>query len=232
MGRESGGAGWLVKVIYDEDGQVADVQWERDFNILREEIFQHPWSVELENNIEDLRDEVHQQGWAYIRVTGQIGGTSVSGAGRIPLVAGIAGEYWPWLSLEVGGQPVAGSFAGLGRPWLGLHTIDVVRRDAIKAGMEYEVKRKKEKGKSEIIEIEFKIKNSKLKNEEEAGYPGKLVYTINMEKDWVEKIEFYREGGEKEGEMNFNYSKESTGTPQAGGIAVDTGIMNWLFELY
>jgi len=235
VGREFGGAGLLVKVIYDDEGQVADVQWERDFNILREEIFQHPWSIESEESIIDLRDEIHKQGWAFIRVTGQIGGTSVSGAGRIPLVAGMAGEYWPWLRLELGGQPAASSFAGLGRPWLGLHTIDVVRRDAKQAGMEFSEPREIDSHRVEITVshrgevVRQKAEGKRQKREEGSGYPVKLVYTINMEKDWVEKIEFYRPGGEKEGEMNFSYSQESTGAPQ--GAASKGRGMEWLMEM-
>jgi len=216
-------AGLLVKVGYGEEGQIEDVQWERDFNISREEIFQHPWSLELEENKIDLRDEIHKQGYAFVRVTGQIGSKSVTGVGRMPLVAGLAGRYEPWLDLEIDGESVGSSFMGLGRPWLGLHTIDVVRRDAAKAGMEYQVKSQKGKGKSEIVEIEVSHRGHREHREIT------LTYIIDMEKDWVEKIEFYRPEGQKEGEIIFTYSKDSTGAPRVGVRATEG--MFWLFNV-
>ena len=36
----------LVKVIYGGEGNVQDVQWERDFNISREEILSRVWRLE------------------------------------------------------------------------------------------------------------------------------------------------------------------------------------------
>ena len=50
-----------------------------------------------------------------------------------------------------------------------------------------------------------------------------------MEKDWVEKIEFYRPEGQKEGEIIFTYSKDSTGAPRVGVRATEG--MFWLFNV-
>ena len=45
----------------------------------------------------------------------------------------------------------------------------------------------------------------------------------------MERIEFYREGGQKEGEMNFTYSKDSTSTPK--GTTSEGEGMEWLMEI-
>ena len=53
------------------------------------------------------------------------------GTGRIPFVFAASDKNWPWVELRIGETIVNEvGFAGLGRPWMGLHTIDTIRRDA------------------------------------------------------------------------------------------------------
>ncbi len=105
--------------------------------------------------IVDERDEMHRRGWTWFRITGEIGDRRITGKGRLPLVYSAFKTHFPWLQLACEGGPElvdlpggarvtggtgqpervraypAGSFfSGLARPWIGFHTLDVIRRDA------------------------------------------------------------------------------------------------------
>jgi hypothetical protein len=84
------------------------------------------------------------------------------------------------------------SFAGLGRPWMGLHTIDTIRRDAAEKRIWFETKYSKRSGIAEVV----------LKLED-----GQIVYTVDMEKDVIEQITFSKSDG-REGELVFSYMQD------------------------
>jgi len=164
----------------------------------------------------DERDELHQQGWCYFRIKGRIGGHSVSGVGRMPFIYKAYEKHHPWLWLRVSTQaelidtvdgacvkntagqvqatcPSGTFFTGLARPWQGLHTIDTIRRDAAMEKIGFNLQGKPGQEKAQV----------ELSHEK-----GKLIYTIDMYKDWVEKITFSsqtRSGRESEGELRFTY---------------------------
>ena len=167
----------------------------------------------------DNRDTMHRRGWTYFRITGRIGGKEVSGTGRMPLVYVTSGQYSPWMRLQISddleivdsgtearvldnrGKIVAryegGSFfAGLARPWMGLHTLDMVRRDAAEKEVWFETNQISSGDKMEVVLTCNQIK---------------LVYTINMEKDVVEKIVFSAGNGSG-GELNFSYLQDISRT--------------------
>jgi len=121
-------------------------------------------------------------------------------------------RFSPWLKLQFGssltiadsgsaacvfdasGKAVAtyagGSFfKGLGRPWMGLHTIDTVRRDAAEQRVSFETKKISGGSKVEVVLTREQVK---------------LVYTIDMETDVIEKITFSTGNG-GEGELRFSY---------------------------
>jgi len=87
----------------------------------------------------------------------------------------------------------AGSFfKGLSRPWMGLHTIDTVRRDAGEQEVWFETKPLTD---SEHVEVIL-----------DCGQV-KLVYTIDMETDVIDKISFVGADGAV-GEMRFFYLQD------------------------
>jgi hypothetical protein len=190
---------------------------------------------------------MHKRGWTYFRITGRINGEEVSGTGRIPFVYTASKRFSPWLKLQLGdgtkivdsdaevcvynqsGEVMArykrGSFfKGLGRPWMGLHTIDVVRRDAAEQEVWFETKPVSD---SRQVEVVLNCKQVKL------------VYTIDMETDVVEKITFAGTN-RSEGELRFSYLQdiESLGnefaSPRAGSnrrSQQDSPGMLWLVKL-
>jgi hypothetical protein len=164
----------------------------RHYNVLEEEYFRYSLPAGIE--VVDERDTMHRRGWTYFRVTGEIDGKEVTGAGRMPFVYEASEQYGPWLRLKVGEREILDdSFKGLGRPWMGLHTIDTVRRDAAEQGMRFETRLTG--GNSAEVKV--------------SSGEGELVYTIDMVRDVVEKIRIA--GGDAEGEIRFEYLEEVSG---------------------
>ena len=101
----------------------------------------------------------------------------------------------------MGGREIieAGSFAGLSRPWMGLHTIDTVRRDAAEKQIWFETKYSSAGNKAQV-------KLTKGSSE--------VIYNIDMEKDVIDKITFSTSDGRSRtetGEMIFTYVQEING---------------------
>ncbi len=186
---------------------------DRHFNVLEEEYFQFNWPESA--RIVDNRDLMHKRGWTYFRIAGHINGKKVTGTGRMPFVYAASKRYGPWLKLQFGdGSKIvdtgkkarvfdknsnviaryeAGSFfEGLGQPWMGLHTIDTVRRDAAEKQVWFETKDIPKDSKTEVV----------LTNEQT-----KLVYTIDMEADVIEKITLSADDS-SEGELRFSYLQD------------------------
>jgi len=202
-------------VISERSGDSGDKVWRigRHKNVLEEEYFQSDWPVSAKQV--DQRDDMHRRGWTYFMMTGRINGKPVSGSGRIPFVYEASQLHTPWLELHLGGggrivdtgteacvfdgngKVIAryrgGSFfAGLGRPWMGLHTIDTVRRDAAKQQVWFETTYKLQEDKAEIILTCDRIE---------------LVYTIDMETDVIDKITFEVDNVVV-GELMFSYLQD------------------------
>ncbi|MHC4482071.1 MAG: hypothetical protein ACYSW4_00840, partial [Planctomycetota bacterium] len=198
-------------------------------HILDEEYFRYDWPAGIKTV--DNRDLMHKRGWTYFTAVGQINGERVSGAGRIPFVYAAGEEYAPWLRLEVGdgltfvdtstealiydgrgivvtSYPGGSFFKGLGRPWMGLHTIDTVRRDAAEQQVWFQTKYKQKEKRAEVV-ITYG--------------EGKLIYTINMEMDVIEKITFAMSDGKK-GELRFSYLQD---IGEAGGEFVEPQISRY-----
>lgn len=158
----------------------------RYYTVLDEDYFRCDWPSGTK--IVDDRNAMHQRGWTYFTVAGDINGRTVTGAGRIPFVYATSENYWPWMRLRVGGDVfVDEEFAGLSRPWAGLHTIDTVRRDAAERQIRFETRYNKRSGKAKVV----------LKPEN-----GQIIYTIDMKHDLIEKIDFI---GQRQGQLIFNY---------------------------
>jgi RNA polymerase sigma-70 factor (ECF subfamily) len=199
-------------VISKRSSDNGDRIWriDRHFNVLEEEYFQYDWPESAK--IIDNRDQMHKRGWTYFRISGRLNGKQVSGTGQIPFVYATSRRFGPWLKLQIdrslkivdngiaacvfdaNGKALAryaGSsfFKGLGRQWMGLHTIDTVRRDAAEKRVSFETKMTSGGSKAEVV----------LTNKQ-----ARLVYTIDMETDVIEKITFSTGSGD-EGELRFSY---------------------------
>ena len=189
------------------------------YNVLDEEYFRYKWPAGASND--DKRDAMHKRGWTYFKITGQINGKEVRGRGRIPFVYAASRRHWPWVALKVGADIVnEACFAGLSRPWMGLHTIDTVRRDAAKKRIWFETKYDESSGKVEVV-----LKPKK----------GQIVYTIDMEKDVIESITY---SGDTGGQLQFDYlqdidnigSEFAEPSSKAPLTEKSTGML-WLLEL-
>ena len=186
---------------------------DRHFNVLEEEYFQSDWPASA--TVIDRRDTMHRRGWTHFRISGRLNGEEVSGAGRIPFVYAASKRFSPWLELQLGnGSKIVDSraqacvfdgsgkilarygggsfFKGLGQPWMGLHTIDTVRRDAAEKQVWFETKKISGDNEAEVV---LTIEQARL------------VYTIDMKTDVIEKIAFTADDG-VEGELMFSYLQD------------------------
>jgi len=186
----------------------------RHYNALMEEPFRSNWPADT--MIIDERDAMHRRGWTFFTIRGRIESRQVVGHGRIPFVFAQAGSRYPWLSLEFGddlrvedtptGSRVLGAsgqvmavfpggrfFAGLSRPWMGLHTIDTVRRDAASMGIAFETDYDARRPLAHVTVRDDLIC---------------LVYTIDMDNDLLREIAVSRIGGRELGRLRLSYADE------------------------
>jgi hypothetical protein len=180
-----------LMMIVEGSGDVRRIYQAEYPHALKDEYFQYSW--QSGTKVVDNRDTMHRRGWTYFKVSGEIGGQMASGAGRVPFVYDAAGENWAWMKIRVGDREITDtSLSGFSRPWIGLHTIDMVRRDAARKGISFETKLEPGAEKAEV-----------------AVHTGKarLVYTIDMERDVVEEIRVTSADG-KEGRLRFTYLQD------------------------
>ncbi len=214
------GKGLLIVCDRGEDGQDKIRQTDHHPFVLQEEYFQFGWPQSA--RVVDQRDPMHHRGWTYVRLHGQINGEPLTGTARLPFVYAASRARYPWLDLRLGrearavdgkdgavlygrdgrvvAQYAAGSLLkGLARPWMGLHAIDTIRRDAAEQRLPFETRQ--EGGDMARVTVQ-------------AG-PMTLVYTINMQNDVVERIGFYPANagtsGAPSGELEFAYLQDIDG---------------------
>ena len=233
----------LLVIASQDGGFVTGIsRVDRHENLLEEEYFRFAWS-ERARKVDD-RDAMHKRGWTYFEVEGQIGGKQVYGKGRVPFVYETAGRYRAWLELDAGGDVWVdntacayrqvsggekeyyggGSFMlGLSRPWMGLHSIDSVRRDVAGSGVIFETEIVEDEGVAKVIA---------------SGAGGRVVYTIDLEKDVVTRISV--SAGGVDGELVFSYLQEiddvggrfaAPVVRRGSGSVVDGSGIGWLFDL-
>ncbi len=182
--------GLLVIAMGDEDTGFSQIIHRYDAS--SEEYFRYNWQGKAK--AVDQRDAMHKRGWTYFRIAGEINGKRITGTGRIPFVYATSRTHYPWLKLTAGQRIIReASFTGLCCPWMGLHTIDTVRRDAAEQRIWFETGVLPDGSKAEVTLTYNK---------------NKLVYTIDMQADVVEKITFLSEAGELIGQLNFSYLQE------------------------
>lgn len=187
-------SGLLVIITQDEKAGFSQMTHHRDAS--GEEHFRYNWLGRAKAI--DNRDAMHKRGWTYFTVSGKINGKKVLGTGRVPFVYAAYLHYPPWLRLRIGSMEIVDStgdrlFKGLSRPWRGLHTIDAVRRAAAEQRVWFETKLLPKGVKAEVT----------LSHDE-----GRLIYTIDMEKDVIDKITFLSDEEQVLGELRFSYLQE------------------------
>jgi RNA polymerase sigma-70 factor (ECF subfamily) len=186
---------------------------DRHFNVLEEEYFQYDWPSSA--TVIDNRDQMHERGWTYFRISGRVNGEPVSGTGRVPFVYAASRRFGPWIELRLpdnrklvddgeracvlagSGDVIAGYeggsfFKGLGRSWMGLHAIDTVRRDAAEQEIPFTTRCIPSRGRAEIVLTCEAVS---------------FVYTIVLETDVVEKIAVTRRNGGR-AELIFSYLQD------------------------
>ncbi len=194
------------------------------YGVLEEEFFQYHWPAEA--TWVDLRDQMHKSGWTYFRLEGEMKGQRITGEGRIPFVYATSEEHWPWLRIQVGNQikivdssqkawlqedggtvratyPAGHFWVGLARPWLGLHTMDLIRRDAAQQDLRFETLCMPNQETAQVIVIQSAVK---------------MVFTVDMVKDVVERITYDikdSSGWKTVGEITFFYLQELDPTEEA-----------------
>jgi len=212
------GKGLLVVAAQGQKNDDNQLWSTRHYNVLEEDYFQSDWPATAKTF--DNRDEMHKRGWTYFRIAGQLNGQNVSGTGRIPFVNLTSKQYGPWLKLHVGSLSIfdtykeayiseptsaeattykGGSFfKGLCRPWMGLHTIDTVRRDAAEQRISFETRYTPD---SRFTQVELTCENTRI------------VYKIDMETDVVDEITFSTDQGNT-GNLKFSYLQSVDGVSQ------------------
>ena len=164
-------------------------------NVLDADYFEGNWPSSA--RIVDNRDAMHKRGWTYFRIRGQVAGREVRGSGRIPFVYATSKQHSPWLRLTIGDFVVVdgGSvatlenadgefpfkyrqgcfFSGLSKPWMGLHAVDTVRRDAAEQRAEFATQLTAD-GRQALVTV--------------TSGEATLLYTIDIEADLVRRIDF------------------------------------------
>jgi RNA polymerase sigma-70 factor (ECF subfamily) len=214
----AGGNNLLVIAEQDQRSENNQPWATRHYNALEEDYFQSDWPATAQIN--DNRDQMHKRGWTYFRVEGLINGRNLFGTGRMPFVDLYNKPYSPWLKLQVGSLKIVDNykqayislqssdetktykggsfFKGLCRPWMGLHTIDTVRRDAAEQRIWFETRLIPD---SQFAEVELTHENVKI------------IYKIDMDKDVVDEITFSTDRGDT-GILKFSYLESVDGLDQ------------------
>jgi RNA polymerase sigma-70 factor (ECF subfamily) len=209
------GKGLMVIATRNED-KTSEHPWMiRHYNVLDEDYFQSDWPTGY--RIIDNRDAMHKRGWTFFTIAGQINGQVVSGRGRMPFVYAASKYLSPWLELSIGSDlkivdivsgalifgtgraPIArykaGTFfKGLARPWMGLHTLDTIRRDAAEQRIWFQTKKSPTIGK---IDVELTCEQIKL------------IYTIDPETDIIDEIKFSKDDSDI-GFLRLTYLQDIT----------------------
>lgn len=212
------GKGLLIIEPRNADNKDTGTVSIRHINNLEEDYFQTDWPTTA--NVVDNRDQMHKRGWTYFRVTGRINGQDVAGRGRIPFVYSTSEQYSPWIRLQIGssllfvdtnneayiyktGNEVidlyqGGSFMkGMARPWMGLHAIDTIRRDAAEQQIKFETQY--------VEDSDRKNAQVKIITDEVT-----FIYNIDLNEDVINEISFSTKMGVV-GNIKFKYLQDIDG---------------------
>jgi len=206
-------AGLLVVAKRNSETGLWKTECSYEHFLLYEEYFRY--ELPASAKVIDNRDEMHKRGWTFFELEGDINGQRLRGTGCVPFVLAASNEHRPWIKIQVAGKTIIDTgFVGLARPWMGLHTLDVVRRDAAALAMPFETRSQRD-GKNAEVE---------LRSEGVA-----IIYIIDMEHDLIESITF-----QGRGIILFNYLQDvgnvgSEFSEPTGQVEKNRGVL-WLAE--
>lgn len=232
----------LLVVTSEDDGVLQIERVVQGYDVLHEEHFQYSWPADARKI--DKRDGIHRQGYALLNVSGSLGGDLIEGTGVIPVTYRASQTNPAWLSLRIGSTlvfdgpggmalrdshegltkayPAGHAFAGIGRPWEGLHVMDIIRRDAARYQIPFAARYLDDK------------KNVQIDLSHAAG---SVQCIVSVDMDWLESIVFLNAQGQSVGRMDFTYHETLENLPdpstlprmRAGGISVPDSL--WFITL-
>jgi RNA polymerase sigma-70 factor (ECF subfamily) len=187
------------------------------YNTIEPEQFEYDWPVSVP--IIDQRDQMHKRGWTYFYIKGRLNDTNISGQGQIPFIYDTCKKHPAWMKLCVGNEfevidccngaqlrrndgtviadyPAGAFFKGLPRPWMGMHTADIIRRDTVDKKVWFFSERLMYDD-NVIITLTYEDQSTDID----------LIYNIDMEKDIVSNIRFDI-NGKPQGQLRFSYLQD------------------------
>jgi RNA polymerase sigma-70 factor (ECF subfamily) len=221
--KSASGRDVLVSSVQDAEDDIARSTVEHRGSVLDEPFFLADWPAEAK--ILDQRDAMHKRGWTHFKIRGQVQGKAVTGQGRIPFVCAALKSNTPHLSLRVGNIAIADTasgasildkktqkshrfpagtfFQGLGRPWMGMHTLDSIRRDAARTRVPFETEISEDQ---QYARVQFELSDLTL------------VYTVDLNNDLLTRIDM-SQGDQSIGALEIEYLDDLS---LAAGINVPT----------
>jgi hypothetical protein len=193
--------GLLADTVDNRFVDALNFRTEYSYNTTGEEQFICDWPSDV--GVVDMRDRMHKRGWTYFRVHGHVDGKRIEGRGQVPFVYEACQEHPPWMMLNVGddlqivdcsdgaylrhpedgtliaSHPQGTFFKGLARPWMGMHAMNAIRRDAVEQRVWFETKPG-----SNQRDVVVTLMH------ENGGRKTDLVYTINARNDIIKDIRF------------------------------------------
>lgn len=227
-----------------------DFKTKYEYNTLKQTLFTYDWDTDIP--IIDKRDEIHKRGWTYFQVKGRIRDQAIIGQGQLPFTYNARTEHPAWITMTINNTltlsdvnegawterasdgkvttyPPGTFFCGLMRPWMGLHTLDLIRRDAVRNRRWFKTEKAKEEGHMQVT----------VHDDHDQPHV-ELVYTVDMEHDLLECISFII-GEKDEGQLNFDYLDNVDDVHDAYVIPATTSVLQppskptpellWLFSL-
>ena len=209
--------GLLMSFVDYRFNNAPDFQTEYLYNTVGPEQFQYDWPADIP--VVDDRDPMHKRGWTYFSINGIVSEQEISGRGCIPFVYKAAKKHPAWMNLQVGNElviidsckgaqlclaegkvlesyPPGTFFKGLARPWMGMHTADIVRRDAAEQRLWFQSERATNETDAIVV----------ISHEEQQNSTD-LIYTIDMENDVIKTITF-DVNGQPHGSLIFSYLQD------------------------
>ncbi len=192
--------GLLRSALDDRFVEARNFRTDYNYNTLNERLFEYDWSEYIP--VIDERDQMHKRGWTYFRINGEINNQTIRAAGQIPFVYNVSKEHPAWMRLTIGNEleivdcndgacirrvdgtviaayPPGTFFKGLLRPWMGMHTIDIIRRDAARRRVAFKTRPARNE-ENVIVSVYYEDKRNNAE----------LVYVIDLENDIIEDIRF------------------------------------------
>jgi RNA polymerase sigma-70 factor (ECF subfamily) len=212
--------GLLMSFVDYRFNNAPDFKTEYLYNTESPELFRYNWPADIP--IVDDRDQMHKRGWTYFTINGITGEQEIAGRGCIPFVYNAAKEHPAWLTLKIGedleitdcsrgaylrrGDRIIAAyepgtfFKGLARPWIGMHTANIVRRDAAEQRIWFQSERAENE-----TDVIVAISHKEQQNSTD------LIYTIDMENDVIKTITFDA-NGQARGSLIFSYLQDIEAT--------------------